>query len=276
MKWLKGYMWGLLLFLWAPLLIVLVKGSSFSAFSRLLRNTEVMVSFRNSLLLGLATAAIATSGELRQWHKVTLTLDGPEASETADPNPFLDPEGYKAHVRQFEKTFEEAAAKQKAALDAQYAALQAARKKLADTVAQQKAQVAAQKKAMDAKEAADKAKFLAQHGQRVRAIATRSDLGASAELIAALPKLEVIACFGVGTDAIDIAAAQNGEISTQVQGRINHWQRLLVPKPLCANAVTPIKDSAQREFLSRASTGGCFTPAQLPFFRDLHLLALVQ
>ena len=61
MKWLKGYMWGLLLFLWAPLLIVLVKGSSFSAFSRLLRNTEVMVSFRNSLLLGLATAAIATS-----------------------------------------------------------------------------------------------------------------------------------------------------------------------------------------------------------------------
>jgi hypothetical protein len=34
--------------------------------------------------------AIAVSGELRQWHKVTLTLDGPETSETADPNPFLD------------------------------------------------------------------------------------------------------------------------------------------------------------------------------------------
>ncbi|HUG93587.1 MAG TPA: DUF5060 domain-containing protein [Planctomycetaceae bacterium] len=31
------------------------------------------------------------SGELRQWHKVTLTLDGPRASERDDdPNPFLD------------------------------------------------------------------------------------------------------------------------------------------------------------------------------------------
>jgi len=30
------------------------------------------------------------TGELRQWHKVTLTLEGPQASETGDPNPFLD------------------------------------------------------------------------------------------------------------------------------------------------------------------------------------------
>lgn len=31
------------------------------------------------------------SGELKQWHKVTLTLDGPQASETDnDPNPFTD------------------------------------------------------------------------------------------------------------------------------------------------------------------------------------------
>ncbi|BCX48566.1 hypothetical protein HAHE_24740 [Haloferula helveola] len=31
------------------------------------------------------------TGELRQWHKVTLTFDGPEASETGtDPNPFTD------------------------------------------------------------------------------------------------------------------------------------------------------------------------------------------
>jgi hypothetical protein len=35
--------------------------------------------------------AAAISGELRQWHKVTLTLDGPQADESAtDPNPFLD------------------------------------------------------------------------------------------------------------------------------------------------------------------------------------------
>lgn len=30
------------------------------------------------------------SGELRHWHKVTLTLDGPETSESSDVNPFRD------------------------------------------------------------------------------------------------------------------------------------------------------------------------------------------
>lgn len=36
-------------------------------------------------------AAPAMSGELKQWHKVTLTVDGPQAKETdTDPNPFTD------------------------------------------------------------------------------------------------------------------------------------------------------------------------------------------
>jgi len=30
------------------------------------------------------------SGELKTWHKVTITFDGPATSETADPNPFTD------------------------------------------------------------------------------------------------------------------------------------------------------------------------------------------
>jgi hypothetical protein len=30
------------------------------------------------------------SGELKVWHKVTITFDGPRTSETADPNPFTD------------------------------------------------------------------------------------------------------------------------------------------------------------------------------------------
>ena len=30
------------------------------------------------------------SGEVRQWHTVTLTFDGPQTSETAEPSPFLD------------------------------------------------------------------------------------------------------------------------------------------------------------------------------------------
>ena len=40
--------------------------------------------------------AVALSGELKQWHKVTLTLDGPFARERdTDPNPFAD---YAFHV----------------------------------------------------------------------------------------------------------------------------------------------------------------------------------
>src|SRR5688572_12264524 len=36
-------------------------------------------------------SAAVVSGELRQWHKVTLTFNGPQASETdASPNPFTD------------------------------------------------------------------------------------------------------------------------------------------------------------------------------------------
>ena len=38
---------------------------------------------------------IAISGELQQWHKVTLEIPGPETSEWADENPFLD---YKVEV----------------------------------------------------------------------------------------------------------------------------------------------------------------------------------
>jgi hypothetical protein len=30
------------------------------------------------------------TGELKKWHKITLTFDGPETSETSTPNPFLD------------------------------------------------------------------------------------------------------------------------------------------------------------------------------------------
>lgn len=51
------------------------------------------VIFRLSLVLAvpyIVTMARATEilGELKQWHTVTLTLDGPQASEEADANPF--------------------------------------------------------------------------------------------------------------------------------------------------------------------------------------------
>lgn len=57
-------------------------------------------------------------------------------------------------------------------------------------------------------EAPDKTAFLAEVGPTVRAIATRGDLGASGAIIDACPKLEVIAVYGVGYDAVDLAACR--------------------------------------------------------------------
>ncbi|HEY2135944.1 MAG TPA: NAD(P)-dependent oxidoreductase, partial [Xanthobacteraceae bacterium] len=48
---------------------------------------------------------------------------------------------------------------------------------------------------------------------RIRAIATEANRGASRDLIARLPGLEIIACFGVGTDGIDLAAARERGIA---------------------------------------------------------------
>lgn len=58
-------------------------------------------TFRRNSLLVLALVACFTpfekkaagamiAGELKKWHKVTLTIDGPQASESGTPNPFLD------------------------------------------------------------------------------------------------------------------------------------------------------------------------------------------
>ena len=47
----------------------------------------------------------------------------------------------------------------------------------------------------------------------VRAIATTGHDGASAEMIAKLPCLEIISCFGVGVDAIDLNAAKQANVT---------------------------------------------------------------
>jgi lactate dehydrogenase-like 2-hydroxyacid dehydrogenase len=47
---------------------------------------------------------------------------------------------------------------------------------------------------------------------RIRAIATEANRGAGRALIAALPKLEIIGIFGVGTDSVDLAAARERKI----------------------------------------------------------------
>jgi lactate dehydrogenase-like 2-hydroxyacid dehydrogenase len=56
--------------------------------------------------------------------------------------------------------------------------------------------------------AADSQRLLSEVGGKIRAIATRGELGASAELMSHLPNLELVSCYGVGTDAIDLAHAR--------------------------------------------------------------------
>lgn len=56
--------------------------------------------------------------------------------------------------------------------------------------------------------AADPAALIAACADRVRAIAARPSARIDAALMVALPKLKIISCFGVGVDAIDLAAAR--------------------------------------------------------------------
>lgn len=71
-------------------------------------------------------------------------------------------------------------------------------------------------------EATDSDALLAEVGERVTAIGTRGDLGASAALIDALPKLEIISCYGVGVDSIDLArAAERNVIVTNTPDVLN-------------------------------------------------------
>lgn len=51
--------------------------------------------------------------------------------------------------------------------------------------------------------AKDRAAFLGGLGAQIRAVVTTGGGGAKAEVINALPALEIISCFGVGVDAID-------------------------------------------------------------------------
>ena len=60
-------------------------------------------------------------------------------------------------------------------------------------------------------DAAGRAAFLAQHGARVRGVATSAAVGIDAAVIAALPELQVISSFGVGLDKLPLAlAAERG------------------------------------------------------------------
>ena len=62
-------------------------------------------------------------------------------------------------------------------------------------------------------EASDRDACLAKVGKDVRAIATRGELGADRAMISACPNLEMIAVYGVGYDAVDLAACRERGIA---------------------------------------------------------------
>jgi len=61
-------------------------------------------------------------------------------------------------------------------------------------------------------QAKDRAALIKEVGDRVRAIQTGGGHGADAKLMDALPHLEIISCFGVGVDAVDLAAAKQRKV----------------------------------------------------------------
>lgn len=68
-------------------------------------------------------------------------------------------------------------------------------------------------------EAEDRDAFLVRVGPGIRGIGTNGHLGAGAALMDRLPKLEIIACYGVGVDTIDLAhAAGRGVRVTNTPG----------------------------------------------------------
>lgn len=56
--------------------------------------------------------------------------------------------------------------------------------------------------------AEDKAGMLARGHETIRAICTKGEVGADAAMMDALPRTEIIACYGVGYDLIDVPAAK--------------------------------------------------------------------
>jgi len=68
----------------------------------------------------------------------------------------------------------------------------------------------------------DQAAYIKANANQIRALATRGDLGAKKELIDQLPNLEIIACNGVGVDAIDLATCRSRNIKvTNTPGVLN-------------------------------------------------------
>ncbi|MEO1016972.1 MAG: 2-hydroxyacid dehydrogenase [Pseudomonadota bacterium] len=58
----------------------------------------------------------------------------------------------------------------------------------------------------------DKDAFVAACAPRIRGVVSNGEVGANRALLAQLPALEIVACFGVGVDAIDLAYCQEQSV----------------------------------------------------------------
>ncbi|PLR47420.1 dihydrofolate reductase [Chimaeribacter arupi] len=65
-------------------------------------------------------------------------------------------------------------------------------------------------------ESAEQDDYLARHGDTITAIVTRGDAGVPRRVMECLPRLRVIAVFGVGTDKIDLAYAASRGIQVSI------------------------------------------------------------
>ncbi len=73
-----------------------------------------------------------------------------------------------------------------------------------------------------AKDIDDLTGFLAEHGGKIEAVSTTGFDGIKPEVMAALPNLKVISCYGVGYDAIDVeTAAKRGIMVTHTPNVLN-------------------------------------------------------
>jgi D-3-phosphoglycerate dehydrogenase len=112
-------------------------------------------------------------------------------------------------------------------------------------------------------DAPDRTGLLARCGA-VRAATTRGELGADAALMDALPALEIIACYGVGVDGIDLEAARARGI------RVTNTPDVLTGD--VADTAIALALAVMRE-IPRADAhvrGGGWAAAPLPLARRFH------
>lgn len=62
--------------------------------------------------------------------------------------------------------------------------------------------------------------YLQRHGDKIRGVATRGDVGLSSEVMEKLPNLEIISVFGVGTDCINLEEAAERNIKVTITSDI--------------------------------------------------------